>query len=253
MELILVRDLATDQETTGKLYVDGEFFGYTLEDTIRIKKEYGDTCIPFRRDYKVKITWSPAFKRDLPLVWTNDKDFTVQNRNGDTWAGIRFHGGNHHMHTLGCILIARNRVSTPVVMDYKGTKYTFNHTINGSLIDSLMNLIKTKTVKLSIVHALDFKDGRIVTDRNQPVFMVQDVPLADDNVCAIQNALNLNGIFTPYAVFDEAFAANVAEFQKQKGIEVDGKVGKGTAAAMGLQWNGYELVQKFDYVKNKTV
>lgn len=249
MELLLIRDLATDEETTGKLYVDGKFFGYTLEDTIRVRKEYGDTCIPFRRDYRVRTTYSPTFKRNLPLVWTNDKDLTVSNRDGDTWAGIRFHGGNHHKHTLGCVLIAKNRISTPQKMVYNGVSYTFANTIQGSLIDPLIDLIGVKTARLSIVYDPNFTDKRSV---KYPVYKMDGV-YKDTDLCAIQNALNLAGNEVLFPVFDAVFKEAVIKFQKSKGLSADGVIGKDTLKALKLIWNGYELEQAFDWVNNKTI
>lgn len=252
MELIVVRDKTTNEETTGRLFVDGKFFSYTLEDTTRIKKAYGDTCIPFRRDYKVKTTHSPAFNRPLPLVW-NNPDLTVSNRGGDTWAGIRFHGGNHHKHTLGCILVAKNRVSTPVKMEYKGVTYTFNNTINGSMIEPLIKLIGDKTVSLKVVYDIDFKDERTVNDSPTPVFKIGKLGMSEADLCQIQNRLNIAGFAVNEPLFTASFEDAVRKFQASKNLTVDGQVGKGTLKALNLIWNGYELEQAFDYVNNKVV
>lgn len=256
MKLTLVRELATDTETMGSLYIDGKFFCYTLEDVPRIIKAYGDTSIPFRRDYKVKTTYSPRFKRDLPLVWTTDSDLSVRNRNGDKWEGIRFHGGNHHMHTLGCILVAKNRyLNKTTTFDYNGKKISVNNWIQGNMVNELIAKIGKATIQMEIVHHYEWKDLRITIDRNLPQFKLSNPYLMDDNICLIQNALNLKNIHTPKPIFDEAFRDSVIKYQELyvKNSKPDGWVGQKTLEAMGLIWNGYELESAFDYVNNKSV
>jgi hypothetical protein len=93
MKLKLVRDSSTDDTTIGNLYIENEWFCFTLEDKVREKKIYGETAIP-TGTYKVVITWSPRFKRQLPLL--------VDVPGFD---GIRIHPGNTHKNTEGCILV----------------------------------------------------------------------------------------------------------------------------------------------------
>jgi hypothetical protein len=93
MKLKLLRDKSSDDTTIGKLYIDGEFFCYSLEDKVREKKVYGVSAIPIGT-YKIVITWSPRFKRQLPLL--------VDVPGFD---GIRIHPGNTHKDTEGCILV----------------------------------------------------------------------------------------------------------------------------------------------------
>lgn len=81
----------------GKLYADDVFECYTLEDVERDAKVKHETAIP-RGTYKVTITYSPHFGRDLPLV--NDVP---------GYDGIRIHPGNTDKDTSGCILVGRVR------------------------------------------------------------------------------------------------------------------------------------------------
>ncbi len=109
-ELLLVRDKYSPQTTLGKLYVDGKYFSETLEDTVRATgiKVIHHTAIPSGR-YQLLITRSSRFKRDMILI-SNQKDLSLRN-NGIRFTGIRIHGGNTHVNTSGCVLVARNRVS----------------------------------------------------------------------------------------------------------------------------------------------
>lgn len=98
MKLLLLRDHFTNSTTLGKLYVNGIFQCYTLEDKDRElekgnEKLYGETAIP-RGSYQVIIDYSNRFKRELPRL----KDVPQ-------FEGIRIHPGNTHEDTHGCILV----------------------------------------------------------------------------------------------------------------------------------------------------
>lgn len=115
MELLLKRIFRGDKYTIGHLYIDGNYYCDVLEDVDRgltndmseeeIKKikVYGKTAIPTGR-YKVEVTYSPKFKRYLPIL-LNVKGFS----------GIRVHSGNTHEDTLGCLLVGYNKVKGQVI------------------------------------------------------------------------------------------------------------------------------------------
>ena len=102
MELKLLR-IELPTYTKGMLYINNTFFCETLEDINRDKnkngkfdlgeeKVYGDTCIPYGT-YKVIISYSPKFKRELPEIL-----------NVNNFSNVRIHRGNKILDTLGCIL-----------------------------------------------------------------------------------------------------------------------------------------------------
>ena len=96
-----------DRATIGELFIDGEFFCYTLEDEVRADdvKVHGETAIP-TGEYDVKVTMSPRFKRMMPLIF-NTPDFRVVK--GDvSFSGVRLHGGNTAKDSHGCPLVAFN-------------------------------------------------------------------------------------------------------------------------------------------------
>jgi hypothetical protein len=101
MIIELIREIYTKQATLGKMYIDGEYFCYTLEDTVRpngIKVKH-HTAIP-EGTYKVTLTYSNRFKRIMALI----QDVPM-------FSGIRIHGGNTHENTSGCPLIAYNKLA----------------------------------------------------------------------------------------------------------------------------------------------
>lgn len=109
MEILVRRLYRKEDYTIGKLYIDGQYFCDTLEDkdrgltdcmsveSIKRIKQFGETAIPLGT-YKVRFTYSPKYKREMPLVETV-KGFQ----------GIRIHSGNTAKDTLGCLLLGENK------------------------------------------------------------------------------------------------------------------------------------------------
>jgi len=93
MEIKLVRGKANAVSVEGKLYVDGTFECYTVEDAPRSVKVYGKTGIPAGR-YKIVITMSTRFGKRLPLLL-----------DVPGFEGIRIHSGNSSKDTEGCIIV----------------------------------------------------------------------------------------------------------------------------------------------------
>lgn len=120
MILRLNRIAKKDTYTIGKLYVDGKYVCDTIEDKdrglddsmreeeIKAKKVYGETAIPYGT-YKVKITYSPKYKKFMPLI-EDVKGFS----------GIRIHSGNTAKDSLGCIIVGKN-TKVGMVTDSRNT------------------------------------------------------------------------------------------------------------------------------------
>lgn len=97
MNLWLDRSEYSETTTVGDLYVNGVWEAVSLEDRVRTgPKIPGKTAIPLGK-YEVRITWSPRFKKHLPLL------IDVPG-----FDGIRIHPGNDHTHTEGCLLVGEN-------------------------------------------------------------------------------------------------------------------------------------------------
>ena len=103
--------------TIGKLYIDGTYFCDTMEDTVRTgEKIAGKTAIP-AGTYKVKMTWSPRFKRYLPEIL-----------NVPNFSGVRIHAGNSALDTEGCILLGLNKVKARVVCSKNAVEFFIDRT-----------------------------------------------------------------------------------------------------------------------------
>ena len=108
MTITLSRDYPKADYTIGRLYIDGQFFCNTLEDTdrgltnrmteqqIRFVKIIARTAIP-KGEYQIETTYSPKYKRKMPQL-LHVKGFE----------GIRIHSGNTADDTEGCILLGKN-------------------------------------------------------------------------------------------------------------------------------------------------
>lgn len=115
MEIQLNRKYRKSNYCIGKLYIDGNYFSDCLEDTdrglqdsmslseIQKLKIKNETCIPYGI-YNIVITYSPRFKRNLPLI-ENVKGFD----------GIRVHEGNTQKDTSGCLILGFNKIKGKVI------------------------------------------------------------------------------------------------------------------------------------------
>ncbi len=97
MDLVLYRDPSDDVCTIGRLFVNGGLECFVLEPPVRAVKIPGVTAIPAGR-YRVIVTWSNRFQRNLPLL-VDVPDF----------AGIRIHAGNKAIDTAGCLCVGLTR------------------------------------------------------------------------------------------------------------------------------------------------
>ena len=101
MKLKLLRNRFKEDYTAGQLYIEDEFFCFTLEDKVREEdgvavekwKIPGETAIP-RGIYKVVFQDSPHF---------GPETLTLLNVPGFKY--IRIHGGNTAKDTEGCLLV----------------------------------------------------------------------------------------------------------------------------------------------------
>lgn len=114
MLIELKRDPSADGCTIGKLFVDGQFQCFTLEDVVRevpgqpvaTWKVQNQTAIP-TGTYKVIVDFSEHFQKQLPHIL-----------NVPGFDGIRIHSGNTADDTEGCILVG-NQQGSGEVLDSK--------------------------------------------------------------------------------------------------------------------------------------
>jgi len=109
VKILVERDIFGDNYTTSRVFIDGRFFCYCLEDTDRKlednpeAKVYGETAIP-RGTYKLLVDFSGRFQRELPRLL-----------DVPGYSGIRIHAGNVPADTHGCLLLGTSRKDGMVV------------------------------------------------------------------------------------------------------------------------------------------
>ena len=115
MKLVLQRKYRNNNYCIDKLYINNIYLSDVLEDPDRGLQDFmsleeikrikvkGNTCIPYGT-YNITITYSPRFKKNLPLL-NNVKGFD----------GIRIHSGNKPQDTEGCLLPGFNKVKGQVI------------------------------------------------------------------------------------------------------------------------------------------
>lgn len=125
MKLLLKRIAKMEKYTIGKLYIDGEYFVDTLEDTdrnltstmskdkIAKVKVYGKTAIPTGTYVVDMNTVSPKFGKRSWAQPYGGKVPRLQDVPG--YEGVLIHPGNTADDTSGCILVGRNKVKGQVV------------------------------------------------------------------------------------------------------------------------------------------
>ena len=108
MEITVKRMKFYKEGTIGQMYLDGEFFCFTLEDVVREVpgepvekwKVPGETAIPTGK-YQVVLQNSPHFGHDTPtLLKVPGFDY------------IRIHSGNTDKDTEGCLILGYRTTET---------------------------------------------------------------------------------------------------------------------------------------------
>jgi Family of unknown function (DUF5675) len=105
VHLEVKRDTFTSRSTIGKLYIDGKFFAFTLEDPQRELgvKIYGNTAIP-------KGTYTVIWNKSTRFSKEKGKDvFMPLLLDVPGFSGVRIHSGSFPADTLGCILVGYNK------------------------------------------------------------------------------------------------------------------------------------------------
>ena len=126
MEIKVERKWKKETYTIGRLYINGEFFCNTLEDTdrglkqsdpintIQKKKVYGETAIPTGK-YKIEMNVvSPKYSA---VKWYQDlcKGKMPRLLNVPCFEGVLIHPGNTPLDTFGCILVGENKVKGKLI------------------------------------------------------------------------------------------------------------------------------------------
>lgn len=145
MRLTLIRRWNKKDYCIGDLYIDGKWFCNTLEDvdrglddsmdekTIRQLKIKAQTAIP-TGIYQVLLTYSPKYKKIMPLV-----------NNVKGYSGIRIHSGNTAKDTEGCLLVGKNK-EVGKVLDSRNTFNALFKRLNQTKGKIIIDIQRTYTI-----------------------------------------------------------------------------------------------------------
>lgn len=100
MKLKLIRDSDNGVCTLGRLYAEGEFIAWTLENTW-VDNERAVSCIPlgcYRMETKQYGRFWERYKLPIPILLDTEPR-----------AEILIHPGNYAKDTLGCILVGDSK------------------------------------------------------------------------------------------------------------------------------------------------
>lgn len=128
MEILVKRIANKPTYTIGHLYIDGEYFCDTLEDTNRNLTQ-GDSIIKIRKTKIKDRTAIPSgtYKVTMNIVsprYSNFARYPYAKQFGGKmprilnvpgFEGILIHPGNTHNHTSGCLLVGENKVVGKVI------------------------------------------------------------------------------------------------------------------------------------------
>lgn len=132
MRLRVIRIVFNEHSTLGRLYLNNEYYCYTLEDRVRPAgvKVFGETAIP-AGTYTVIVNYSPKFKKLMPLL------LKVPG-----FDGIRLHDGLFASHSHGCILTGKDVRSNYEIADPCSAELT--NILLESLEEHTIEIVNTK-------------------------------------------------------------------------------------------------------------
>lgn len=110
---ILVDRFTSDSETTiSRVFVDGEFFCFGLEDEYRAEKVAGKTRIP-AGTYKIGIRSVGGFHGRYKKRFADIHKGMLHVLDVPGFEYILIHCGNKDEHTAGCLLVGQGAGTTP--------------------------------------------------------------------------------------------------------------------------------------------
>ena len=107
MKVEVLRYSNGKRDTLGLFLIDCQFYGYTLEDEYRTKKEYGETRIP-DGTYEVKLRTEGGFHQRYTEKFKQFTDFhkgMLELQDVPNFKYVLIHIGNDEDDTAGCILV----------------------------------------------------------------------------------------------------------------------------------------------------
>lgn len=119
MEIKLKRYSENDESTLGLIFIDGEFFVYSLEDEGREKKVMHETRIP-AGTYKLVLVTSGNHDARYSKMFPEIHKGMLLLQDVPGFTGILIHIGNTDDDTSGCILVGNTVNNNKIAPGYLG-------------------------------------------------------------------------------------------------------------------------------------
>ena len=124
MKITVNRYLSNDEATLSRVFIDGKFYCFGLEDAYQEKKIAGKTRIPAGR-YKVELRkvggFDSRYKKDRRFADIHEGMLWIRGVPGFEF--ILIHCGNTHQHTEGCLLLGKGRDEKRMTIWQSGDAY----------------------------------------------------------------------------------------------------------------------------------
>lgn len=111
MELTLKHIHETEHDSIGKLYINGVFECFTLEDEKRLKKVYGETRI-FPGRYRITPRTVGRIATWLKKIFPSVVKYSLWIRDVPEFEYILIHPGTTDKDTYGCILVGQSFIKS---------------------------------------------------------------------------------------------------------------------------------------------
>ncbi len=118
MKVEVLRYSSGKRDTLGLFRIDCQFYGYTLEDEYRTKKEYGETRIP-EGTYEIKLRTEGGFHNRYLKKFGEFHKGMLELQDVPNFTYVLIHIGNDEDDTAGCILIG-NTVNNNTIEEKRG-------------------------------------------------------------------------------------------------------------------------------------
>ena len=144
MRLKVERTDDDGRSTLGKMFIDGEFACYTLEDTERDEKVAGETRIP-KGKYDIKLRPAGGMHGKYKARYDWHKGMLHLQR-VPNFTYVYIHSGNLNTHTDGCILVGNSHGDSDGAHCVLDSRSAYD-TIGRKITEALM----CETVSIEIV------------------------------------------------------------------------------------------------------
>ena len=107
MEIDVIKFKESDEATLSRMYIDGKFYCYVLEDQHQDVKVIHETRIPEGR-YRIDLRTVGGFNQRYSKKYGSMHQGMLELQDVPNFKYVLIHTGNTDDHTSGCLLVGKN-------------------------------------------------------------------------------------------------------------------------------------------------